>query len=216
MRTKWIVKNQNSNLIIFFNGWGMDENPLRQIDWGQNDVLMVYDYSSILPLENLDEYRYKLVIAWSMGVMMASKILHKNPHLKINKSIAINGTLLPIDKKYGILPKIYDLTLNSFSEKTRDKFFNNMFQNGELSKIDLPSRELNSQKEELEFLKKMAETSPQQGLCFDLAIVSENDKIISTNNQLNFWETTNTPVYSINSGHYPFFQLEKNFYEEIQ
>lgn len=214
MKTKWLVKEQNHSLIIFFNGWGMDEHPIKKIDWGQNDVLMIYDYSSILPLENLQEYRYKSVIAWSMGVMIADKILSNNSNLKIDKAIAINGTLFPIDKKYGILPKIYDLTLNNFSKNTRDKFFSNMFENNEIEKIDFPNRTLDSQKKELEFLKEIAQNK-EQNLYFDLAIVSDNDKIIPTNNQLHFWEEQSTPIKRINTGHYPFFELEKNFYEKI-
>ena len=41
-------------------------------------------------------------------------------------------------------------------------------------------------------------------LDFDKAIISDNDRIVPTKNQLNFWQNKNTKIQQINSTHCPF------------
>ena len=47
MKYKWLVKKNNKSLIIFFNGWGMDESVVRHLESGSYDVLMFYDYNTL-------------------------------------------------------------------------------------------------------------------------------------------------------------------------
>ena len=44
----------------------------------------------------LETYSQITLIAWSMGVWAASQIMKQYPHLPVSQSIAINGTLYPI------------------------------------------------------------------------------------------------------------------------
>ena len=58
MRIVWLNKKNRDRVIIFFNGWGMDENAVIRLS-GLYDLLMVYDYRH---LENknfpvLEEYQ---------------------------------------------------------------------------------------------------------------------------------------------------------------
>ena len=110
MEYKWLNQDNNDKVIVFFNGWGMDESVVKHLCSDSFDVLMFYDYNSLntnFDFKNLNLYSKKYLIAWSMGVMCAS--LFNN--IIYDKKVAINGTLLPIDARYGINPKIYELTI---------------------------------------------------------------------------------------------------------
>ena len=131
MKYKWLNRGKNNKIILFFNGWGMDENVVNHLDSEDYDVLMFYDYNSLdtdFDFELLEAYFEKNLIAWSMGVMVAAYLA---PSLALplgeGKRTAINGTLKPIDEEYGIHPKIYDLTIKGFNEKGRDRFIKSMF-----------------------------------------------------------------------------------------
>ena len=112
MKYKWLNKNNNQKLIVFFNGWGMDENVVKHLDTEDYDVLMFYDYNTLdsdFDFSLINNYRQKNIIAWSMGVMVAACLA---PLLDFSQGeetcTAINGTLKPIDAEYCIHPKIYD------------------------------------------------------------------------------------------------------------
>ena len=75
MKYKWLNRKNNSNLIIFFNGWGMDECVVKHLQPEDYDILMFYDYNTLdtdINFELTDHYSKKYLIAWSMGVMTAS------------------------------------------------------------------------------------------------------------------------------------------------
>ena len=124
MEYKWLNKKNNKKLIVFFNGWGMDENVVKHLKPEDYDVIMFYDYNNLdMDLSLLEEYEQKHLVSWSMGVMTATLF-----NIKYNTSTAINGTLKPIDDKFGIPVKIYDLTLNNFNQNSSQKFIQNMFE----------------------------------------------------------------------------------------
>ena len=73
MKYKWLNKVNNQKLIIFFNGWGMDESVVSHLDCENYDILMFYDYNTLdtdFDFESLNIYPKKNLIAWSMGVMV--------------------------------------------------------------------------------------------------------------------------------------------------
>lgn len=207
MKYKWLTQNyKNDNLIYFFNGWGMDESVLNILKKPLNtDILMFYDYQN-LEINNdvFDEclkYKNKYLISWSMGVMISTIFAHKLG--KLNKKIAINGTIKPIDDNYGILKKIYDLTINNFNQSSCEKFINRMFvKNGSFI---LPKRTLDELKNELLSLKTY---KGDENISFDLVYISEYDKIITSKNQLNFWKNRNEKIVMLNCGHFPFFNFK--------
>ena len=196
MKYKWLNKKDNEKLIIFFNGWGMDESVVTHLEPEDFDVIMIYDYNNLdFDWNIISGYKEKYIIAWSMGVMCAT--LFK---LDCKSATAINGTLKPIDNEFGIPTRIYDLTIRGFSPKGREKFINNMFSNPD----DLPvvSREFEEQKSELSALKNY---EANQDFKYNRVIISDSDKIIPTKNQEAFWgEKAN-----ISSGHCPFKLFKK-------
>ena len=149
MKYKWLNRNNNQKLIMFFNGWGMDENVVNHLEPDDFDVVMFYDYNSLdTDFDFTLEYQSVYVVAWSMGVIISSIFW---PQYRADKVIVFNGTLKPVDERYGIHPKIYNLTIAGFNKKGRDKFLQNMFENNLL--CGTPDRTLENQKDELLALK---------------------------------------------------------------
>jgi len=199
MESLWLNKKNNKNLIVFFNGWAMTETIVSHLEYGDNDILMFYDYRK-LDIENFNFSRYKnkFLVAWSMGVYITNLFYDK---LKdFNKKIAVNGTFFPIDNNYGIIEKIYNLTVNNFNEASCKKFVRRMFINKEL----IFNRTIQELKDELVSIKQYTTTSLQKTLQYNKVIISLKDKIIPTKNQINFWKDKDVIIENIDCGHYPF------------
>ena len=97
MKQHFIIKNNSKRLLLFFAGWGMDETPFLQIRPTDTDWMVCYDYRSLeFDTDLLQEYSEIRLIAWSMGVWVASQLMKQYPSLPISHSIAINGTPYPI------------------------------------------------------------------------------------------------------------------------
>ena len=200
MKYKWLNKQNNKKIIVFFNGWGMDDNVVKHLDCQDYDVLMFYDYNILdtnFEFESLNSYSKTYLISWSMGVMIASKYSEFMPSLTY--SIAINGTLKPINIEYGIHPKIYDLTIKGFNEIGKKRFISSMFNNNQ--ELDC-SRELENQHSELIALKNYKSNENFQ---YNKIYISNDDRIIPTKSQVAFWGIEP----NLKSGHCPFFNFKK-------
>ena len=202
MQHQWLNKeSQNKNLIVFFNGWAMNDSPVEHLDYRNFDVLMINDYRDLnfnFKQFDFSKYKKKYLICWSMGVYTAN--LFKNIFDNFDKKIAINGTTKIIDDNFGIPNKIYKITVKFLNEESRDKFIKNMFDNGKINPNITITRSLSELKEELISIQNI---ELSQELNYDLAIISKDDKIIPTKNQLNFWQNK-TKIKEINSTHCPF------------
>lgn len=197
MKYKWLNKQNNSRLIIFFNGLGMDENAIKHLNTEDYDVVMFYDYNNLetnFDFSALNNYAEKNLIAWSMGVMVAT-----NFNFGFQHAVAINGTLTPIDAKFGINPKIYDLTIRGFDS---EKFVLNMLENVELANNIKPNRKAENQKNELIAIKNF---SAKESFEYDKVLISDNDKIIPPKSQCAYWNIE----ANLKSGHYPFHLFKK-------
>ncbi|MBR1776379.1 DUF452 family protein [bacterium] len=194
MEYKWLNKKENSKLILFFNGWGMDEGIVEHLEFSDFDVLMFYDYNNLstnFDFKELNKYCSKYLVAWSMGVMTATLF-----SLEYKSATAINGTLKPIDNHFGIPERIYDLTAKNFSPKGKDIFIKNMFDNIP-AKFNI-KRSFESQKSELKALKNY---KADLNFLYDKIFISDNDNIIPTKNQKAYWGIEP----NIKGGHAPFF-----------
>ena len=192
MKYKWLNKENNNKLIIFFNGWGMDESIVKHLEFGCYDVIMFYDYNDLnIDLNIISGYDTKYLTAWSMGVMIASKF-----NIDYASKTAINGTLIPIDDEYGIPPKIYDLTIKRLDV---NKFMKQMFEQDE--NIPEINRNYENQRKELEAIKTY---SANLDFKYNKVIISSNDKIIPTSAQVRFWNITP----NIEAGHCPFYHYK--------
>lgn len=210
MQFSWLIKNNSNKLIVFFNGWSLDENIVKNLDSTGFDVLMFNDYSDLNIEEKLlnetNNYSEVNVIAWSFGVWASSYVVDKIKNLK--SATAINGTLCAIDENYGIPKRIFDLTLSNFSEKNYLKFFKNMFDVFEYDyQKMLPERESENQKNELMQIQKQSFENKKldNAKFFSRVIIGNSDKIIPTKNQLNFWRDKFTArIIQVEKGHFVF------------
>lgn len=219
MQYKWLHQKNNKKLILFFNGWGMDEKPFLFLESDSFDVLMLYDYSDLnVDIRHLlKDYSQYYLIAWSMGVWVSYYFMD-NINIDFDKRLAINGSLLPIHEDYGINPQIYDATLDNFSEKNRDRFFRRMFSSKnefEDFMTNKPARSLTSQKTELIFWKEKL-LKKEMKLCeiknpFERIWIGKKDKIIPYGSQNRFWVhfSSSLKIIEENYGHFPFYNFRK-------
>lgn len=218
MKAFYLNKNNNEKLLVFFAGWSFDENPFKKQDFSDFDVLIVYDYNDLsIPkeFEDFKNYREKNLLAWSMGVFCA--YLLKDIFADFDKKIAINGTIFPIDDKYGIPEKVFKLTLIHAKKGLEGKFYQNLFNNeNDFQKYlqNSVERDIENRVNELNNLNNLIKSSTiNYEYFYDKAIVSKQDKIIPPQNQINSHKNLKIQVVEIDSGHFPFYQY--NLVQEI-
>lgn len=195
MKKKWLNKNNNEQLIVFFNGWGMDEKIVSHLDFENYDVLMFYDYRGFDNIgEDFSIYKKKYLTAWSMGVKVSC--FYADIFDNFDVKIAINGTTQAVDDNYGIPEFAYNLMINNFNENTKEKF---------IKKITVKEGEycIRSIAELKEELIQLRDLKPERLINFDKVTVSLKDRIIPAKNQLNYW---------IKEGIKP---IEKDWYHSI-
>ena len=209
MIAHWLVKNLSPQLIIFCNGWGMDHHPLVLPDSGGCDLLVLSDYSSFeIPVDIdalVSDYQLIHLVCWSFGVWAGQQLFANRNELFASR-LAINGTLRPIDDRYGIPLEFFNATLEHFSASVRDRFYRRMCRPDDVLRYFLehcPRRGLASMKSELERLAQLVDSQRTTDPIFDTAIVSSRDKIVPTAHQLSFWQER-CPVVRIEGCHYPF------------
>lgn len=215
MKSCWLNNQNNENLIVFFAGWSFDEKPFKFLQCNDFDVLFVYDYNDFkLPeeLKNIKIYKHKYLITWSMGVFVAN--LFKNLFSDFEYKMAINGTISPVDNKFGIPIKMFELTLKHAKIGLEGKFYKNVFQTEEefqeYSKTPV-GRTIENRVSELENLyteiKNHKELEIQK--FYDFAIVSDFDKIIPPKNQITSHNQNKVRVLRLPYGHFPFYHYSK-------
>lgn len=203
MRYKWLNKNNNDKIIIFFNGWGMDDKVISHLACEDFDVLAFYDYETFeIPNFDFSTYSKKYLIAWSMGVFLCNYFYET--FCNFDKYIAVNGTQKPIDDEFGIPKKIYDLTVNNFNELSCAKFMKKIS-----SSVDLNSYKSRSNEELKNELIAIRDLKVENYFSFNEAIVSDKDRIIPTQNQINFWSKQGISIKSVTGAHYIFDKYKK-------
>lgn len=209
MKKKWINRNGNDACILFFNGWGMDENAVKNMNSNGYDILSFYSYNqlSALQTEHL-QYNEIYVVAWSLGVSVANMILN-NAEIDIKSAIAINGTAFPMHHEYGIPESVFMNTLKNWDHRNSKKF--NLRMVGGKTRLDaaaglMSNRDLKEQQEELQFFYDNIEVFKPVSMKWEAAFVGENDQIIPTQNQINYWKDK-TNIVKTPWAHFPFTEV---------
>lgn len=197
----------NKKLLLFFSGWGMDEQPFLAYDRSDRDLIIAYDYHSLTMDESLLRgYKEIEVFAWSMGVWAAAQVLPalKSRNYPIRTCTAINGTAFPIDDEKGIPSKVFKGTLATLSERTLDKFRLRMCGSRELLKQFLakaPKRDIESLRKELVAIEEQVTAYLDTAFQWDQAYIGTEDRIFTPGNQQRAWN--HTPQRFFDAGHYP-------------
>lgn len=191
MKQHFIKQNNNNSLILFFSGWGMDENPTLPIVKDNMDTCICFDYTDLtFEKSRYANYQRIDVYGWSMGVWAASQVL-QDCDLPIRKSTAINGTIYPIDSEKGIDPEIFQKTIDSFGESCLSSFNKRMCGNSrnfQVFKENAPCRSITGLKQELISIQRMVREMPVSRFVWNKAIIGKNDLIFQMENQQKAWK----------------------------
>lgn len=186
MKTK-LIENNNNNLIVFFTGWGCDDNQFKSFS-SKDNLLLCWDYSSLELNFDFTKYNKINLLTYSAGVLIACLLKNKLP--KFNKKIAVNGNPLMTDKKFGIPKQIIDLMLNLNLDNCIDfisKYL--LYEENELKQfLSVPSRRsFESSKQELIKLQQYCNINFEP-INFDKVFLSDSDKIFSPTAQQEYFK----------------------------
>ncbi|MGL5055282.1 MAG: pimeloyl-ACP methyl esterase BioG family protein [Fusobacteriaceae bacterium] len=195
-------------LIMFFNGWGMDKSIHPEIDKKNEYELISLSFPYTISNIDLHKYEHIYIIGWSFGVYYANIYLEKieKENLKNITSIAINGTPEIIGKN-GIKKNMMKYTLDNLTPESLEKFYMNMELPKLLMNVDKNFTDIKS---ELKYILENYEVLKNN---FQKAIISQEDRIVSPENQRKYFTENNVEIKEIAAGHYP-FEYFRNF-EEI-
>ncbi len=216
MRAEFLFQKDRSKLLIFFAGWGMDPRPFYKLSSQAYDVLMLFDYRNLGDLSlDLSAYQEIEVLAWSLGVSAALRLIEKIP---ARRWIFLNGTGAFCHKQWGIHPRLIERTLKALrtlGEDTLLAFYKNMFQGEKGLEEFLTKRPCRRLKELITELEKASSWPPAfpEGDLNAIALVGKKDRIIPPAAQKAFWERAKVQVKSLPLGHFPFYCFD--YFEDI-
>ena len=217
MKSAWLKKEDTEELLILFNGWGMDrrigDHLLKESRCEEftQDLLLCYDYSSVEldseVLEEMRHYRRISLIAWSFGVWVAQQTSLP----PVTGAIAINGTLFPVDAEKGIRPDIFEATLSTWSDENLQRFYRRMCSNSQtlaLFSCMSPERPASDQQQELAQLKSLFlhHSATKSAWSYDHAIIGGRDLVFPAQQQFAAWKGVPATIIS-DMPHFPFFHF---------
>lgn len=204
MKQLFLKKEGNSRLLLFFSGWGADDHLFDRPVAEGYDYMLCFDYRNLdFDFTLLDGYREIRLLAWSMGVWAAGRVLAGHDEYSFSLKLAVNGTPYPIHDTKGIPVAIFKGTLDQFSPATLVRFRRRICGTTEQVKEFLshhPYRPEEELGEELACLWQTAAKEYADSLKWDKAIVGMRDKIYPPVNQYRAWG--DTPVCEVDCDHY--------------
>ncbi len=200
MKHLWINRQDNAELLIFFNGWGMDEQPFSHLKSDGIDVLMFYDYTDLTIPDVTLNYTRTHLAAWSFGVWAYAASGFKLP---LASATAFNGTVRPVDAEEGIEPATFMNTAENWDAANRAKFYRRICGGAE-AVVDFkePNRTPEDQLTELKSIGLAAIAGAEAH--FTRAVVGEQDRIFGVKPQLNSWNKRNVAITIVPEAHYLF------------
>ncbi|NMC39846.1 MAG: DUF452 family protein [Bacteroidales bacterium] len=207
MKTFIKRREKNTELVVVYAGWGIDENMFVPLSSDDTDLILFYDYSAdeALVLPEIKTYTRVTVIGWSLGVWAAEHLSGKTgiaPDLKI----AVNGTPLPADDRYGIPLKIIEGTLEKLDAVNVKKYYYRIFgdkKSFEENRERIPKRTTKSLQDELRWLYNRMMEQSDPAFKWDYAVISEKDRVFPASSQINYWKTRDeTKILMLPMNHY--------------
>lgn len=195
MKYKFIKRENSTSLAVLFTGWGFTPDYYEDADISC-DFVVVYDYVNInLDTSIFNGYTSIYLFAWSFGVFEAYRFFaDKNSGYPIVFSMAVNGTIFPVNDEKGIPEAIFNGTHDNLCERTLNKFYLRMCGSSVIYKDFIkkcPKKNITGLKEELRFVYNHSlneEIEPLNDFIWDIAVVSKNDNIFPFENQLKGWK----------------------------
>lgn len=203
----------SDRLLLVFGGWGTDARLLSMpLPEDGTDIMLCYDYRSLdFDPSLLSRYRGIRLLAWSMGVWVASRVLASLP-LPWERRVAFNGTPFPVDDHRGIPVGVYEGTMHGFSDMVLAKFRRRMCGTPDVLRQFMehaPGRGAGALGEELRALHAAVVCHADAHLLqWDLAVVGLRDRIFPPANQLAAWQGR-AEVRTVDVAHYDAGLLER-------
>lgn len=199
--------NNSSDLIVFFSGWGCDQNQFVNLH-DRKDVLILYDYQDLTLDFDFSKYKNIYVIAYSAGVFIASILADTLPNVR--QKTAVCGNPYLFDEILGISAeniKVFkEITLDNYLDFRR-KYM--VFGDEEYERYNqLESlRTIESCASELDAIQRLyAEHKAHINPVFDIAIAAENDLIFNLSAQREFYKDKLRVIP--NAKHHIFFHFD--------
>ena len=206
MKTEYLIRNGNPELLLFFSGWGGEPNLFSDHAPGNADFLLCYDYRSLeFSPELLSGYGKIKVAAWSLGVWVASRVLQDLSGVDYSEKIAVNGTEMPVSDLYGIPEAVFKGTLERLDESGMAKFRRRMCGSREGLENFMshhPGRQVDDLRDELSFLYDNILGSPAPDFAWDRAVIGSEDRIFPAANQMAAWAAASVPATVYDEPHY--------------
>lgn len=199
MEKYWITRAGNDRLIVFVLGWAADHSVVAHIRPAGYDILAIYDYCEMEPVE-LERYSEKYLFAWSFGVWAAEQLF---AHADFTRAVAFNGTPFPVSDTYGIAPRRLDATIRGLSAGGMEAFERRAY--GVSYEALKSPRTLEENIEELETLKELSIKPYRPAIRWDKAVIGTEDVIFPPENMQNYWSVS---AEVLPLPHYPFADAE--------
>jgi biotin synthesis protein BioG len=219
MKTYIRRREKNNQLVVLYGAWGTDENVFTPLCNDEFDFILFYNYSAdeALVLPEMKTYEKITLIGWSFGVW-AAEYLSPKTGIKPDVTIAVNGTPMPADDRYGIPLKLIEGTLNNITEENMGKFYLRMFGDKRtfMANMDrIPHRSLKSLHDELRWLYNRMMEQKEPGFRWDYAVTSEINRVFPSENLESYWsKEKNTKHIVLPQPHY-FFHRWASFMDFI-
>jgi hypothetical protein len=219
MKTYIRRREKNSHLVVMYSDWGTDENIFTPLCNDEFDFILFYNYSAneALVLPEMKTYEKITLIGWSLGVWAAEYISPKTG-IKPDVTIAVNGTPIPADVRYGIPLDVFEMILDTVNEESIDKFYLRMFGDNKTYKANIdriPRRTLKSLHDELRWLYNRIMEQKEPGFRWDYAVSSVKDRVFPSKNLAGYWENEKDTKHLILPLPHYFFDKWKSFIDFI-
>ena len=212
MKIHPLQQGEGRKLYLILNGWSAAPELFEALPLPAGvDVWVGYDYRSLTFPERLEPFEEVHLVAWSLGVWVATALWGKASPFA--STTAINGTPFPIHAEWGIPPAIFEGTLAHLDADGLRRFDRRMC--GDRVTLQhyqqlTPIPEADKAEELQALYQTIGATAidPLQAATFwQRAIISSADRIFPTANQQAYW-TGKAEVLLIEGSHLPFYQSE--------
>lgn len=186
----FLKKENNKRLILIFAGWSTGPDMYSGINMPGWDTAVVWNYlDEGLDTGFFDEYCTVYLVAWSLGVAEADRVL---PPDRITAAFAINGTVSPVNALLGIPGEIYHGTTDNLSPRNLQKFRRRMMPDNERFKHFFPEpateQECDKLAQELRAIAARNAEHSTPRIAWTRAYIGSEDRIFPPANMVRAWQ----------------------------
>ncbi|MFI3242411.1 MAG: DUF452 family protein [Alphaproteobacteria bacterium] len=210
---QYFIDNNSQKLIVFFAGWGCDENQFANLKDNNFNILIFFDYQDLNFNFDFSAYKDVYVVAYSAGGMISCVLEDKIPNIR--KRVAVNSNPFLFDEKLGVpadvLKVFQSITMENYMEFRRQYM---VFDEAEFELYNKYGSKRSLESCEGEYLSLLKIYNEYKNIIkpnFDKAIFADNDAIFNLSAQKEFFKDKIKIIPS--SKHHLFFRF--NSFEDM-